>query len=169
MNDSQSQAPKERVNIAYKSSVGNQTQDVELPLKMLVLSDLTGRENPAPIEQRQATRIDKNNFDEVMLGHQLATDVEVPNTLAKSSDPGSTLRASLRFESLKDFGPERLCEQVEPLKALLELRRALVALKGPLGNLPAFRKKLETLLKDPSIRAQLLEELGANEGSQTPV
>ena len=35
-------APKERVNIVYKSSVGDQTEEVELPLKLLMLGDYTG-------------------------------------------------------------------------------------------------------------------------------
>ena len=32
------------------------------------------------------------------------------------------------------------------LKTLLDLRNALNALKGPLGNVPAFRKKIQSLL-----------------------
>ncbi len=38
-------APKERVNIVYKPSLDDAQEDVELPLKMLVLGDFTG--NPA--------------------------------------------------------------------------------------------------------------------------
>jgi type VI secretion system protein ImpB len=46
----------------------------------------------------------------------------------------------------------------------MELRNALTALKGPLGNVPAFRKKIQALLEDKEARARLLEELGLNEG-----
>ena len=46
---------------------------------------------------------------------------------------------------------------------LLELREALVALKGPLGNVPAFRKKIQQLLTDEKSRAQILKELGVAE------
>ena len=38
-------APKERINIAYKSNTGGVSVDVELPLKLLVLDDFTGRED----------------------------------------------------------------------------------------------------------------------------
>ena len=47
------------------------------------------------------------------------------------------------------------------LKKLLELRAALNALKGPLGNVPAFRKKIQSLLGDDATAAQkLMNELG---------
>jgi type VI secretion system protein ImpB len=36
----------------------------------------------------------------------------------------------------------------------------LVALKGPLGNTPAFRKKIQELLGDSAKREQLMKELG---------
>ncbi len=50
------------------------------------------------------------------------------------------------------------------LKKLLELRAALTALKGPLGNVPAFRKKLQSLLGDEANRAKLMAELGLGPG-----
>ena len=39
------------------------------------------------------------------------------------------------------------------------LREALVALKGPLGNVPAFRRHLQHLLTDQQARKQLAQEL----------
>ena len=43
---------------------------------------------------------------------------------------------------------------------MMELREALKALKGPLSNVPDFRKKLQELVGDESARAKLLQELG---------
>jgi type VI secretion system protein ImpB len=43
---------------------------------------------------------------------------------------------------------------------MMELRDALKALKGPLGNIPSFRKSLQELVHDESSRAKLLAELG---------
>lgn len=42
----------------------------------------------------------------------------------------------------------------------MELRDALVALKGPLGNAPAFRKAIESVLSDDDSREKVLKELG---------
>ncbi|MFO8703633.1 type VI secretion system contractile sheath small subunit, partial [Legionella pneumophila serogroup 2] len=53
-----------------------------------------------------------------------------------------------------------IVKQIPELKQLLELRSALKTLKGPLGNIPSFRRKLDEIIKDPNLRAQLLNELG---------
>ena len=43
---------------------------------------------------------------------------------------------------------------------MIALRDALKALKGPLGNIPDFRKKVQDLIEDEGVRARLLTELG---------
>jgi len=53
--------------------------------------------------------------------------------------------------------------QVPELRKLLELRSALSALKGPLGNIPAFRRKIQGLLGDAEARQKIMGELGLNE------
>ena len=68
----------------------------------------------------------------------------------------------LDVHALRDLEPEGLCAQVAPLKELLALRQALVTLKGPLGNVPAFRRRLQALLRDDAAREQLSRELGLN-------
>jgi type VI secretion system protein ImpB len=68
---------------------------------------------------------------------------------------------NLKFESLRDFEPDALVEQVPELKRMIELRDALKALKGPLGNLPEFRKRLAELITDEGARQRLLAELDA--------
>ena len=60
---------------------------------------------------------------------------------------------------MNDFAPDAIARQVPELNKLLELREALVALKGPLGNVPAFRKQLQTLLADDKARIALAKEL----------
>jgi type VI secretion system protein ImpB len=53
---------------------------------------------------------------------------------------------------------------VPELKKLLELRQAITALKGPLGNIPAFKKKISSLLADDKAREKLVNELGIAKG-----
>jgi type VI secretion system protein ImpB len=53
---------------------------------------------------------------------------------------------------------------VPELKKLLELRQAITALKGPLGNIPAFKKKISNLLADDKAREKLVNELGIAKG-----
>jgi len=158
-------APKERVNIKFVPATGDQQTQIELPMKTVVLGDFTGLEDDRPMEQREAVSVDKNNFDDVFKSHNLSLNIDVPNTL-DDSDPEAALRTTLKFGSLDDFRPEAIARQVPELNKLLELREALTALKGPLGNMPAFRKALSGLLDDPDQRATLLEQLGGSNASQ---
>jgi type VI secretion system protein ImpB len=63
---------------------------------------------------------------------------------------------------MKDFSPENIVEQVDELKKLQELRESLMSLKGPLGNIPAFRKAIAGAIENPEEAAKLLAELGIN-------
>ncbi len=153
-------APKERVNILYKSEVGGAQEEVELPMNVLVMGEYNENipEDEKTLEDRKTVSIDKDNFNDVLAKQNLKVALSVPDKLSGEKD--AQLKAELSFKSLSDFGPEAIVQQVPELKKLLELRSALTSLKSPLGNAPAFRKKLQTLLGDETTRAKLMAELG---------
>jgi len=157
-------APKERVNIVYKPATGGAQAEIELPLKMLILGDFTSRSDATPLEERKTVQVDKDNFNDVMSQHQLSLTLNVDNRL--SEEGGGELPVNLAFSTLKDFEPQAIAQNVPELAKLLELRDALTALKGPLANVPAFRKKIEELLKDESQRERILKELGLGEDAE---
>ncbi len=156
-------APKERVNIVYKPATGDAKEEKELPLKLLMLGDYTLREEETLIEDRKPVSIDKDNFDDVMKSQGLNLTLDIPNKLAekKEGEEEPRLTTKLEFKTMKDFDPAAIARQVPELNQLLELRAALTALKGPLGNLPAFRKKIESIIKDTEAREKLLQEIGS--------
>ncbi len=154
-------APKERVNIVYRPATGDAKEEVELPLRILVMGDFTQSADDRMLEEREPVNIDKDNFDEVLKAQNISMNLTVPNKI--SGEPDDELSVKLDFESLKDFGPEEIARKTPELKKLLELREALTALKGPLSNVPNFRKKLQELIKDDAAREQLLKELGVEE------
>ncbi|HOO36900.1 MAG TPA: type VI secretion system contractile sheath small subunit [Deltaproteobacteria bacterium] len=151
-------APKERVNIVYRPATGDAKEEVELPLKVLVMGDFTGQKDDRPVEERDPVNIDKDNFDDVLKARNINLNVTVPNTLSGKTE--DEMNVSLKFESMKDFSPEAIAKNTPELNRLLELREALSALKGPLSNLPEFRKKIQELIKDEKTRELLLKELG---------
>ncbi len=151
-------APKERVNITYKPAIGDAKEEVELPLKLLMLGDYTMRPDPRPLEDRKPINVDKDNFQKVMSEQKLNLNFNVKNAL--SENPDDELSVNLKFRRLADMEPEAVASQVPELKKLLELRAALTALKGPLGNEKAFRNKIQSILNDPAQRNRLVNELG---------
>jgi len=155
-------APKERVNIVYKPATGNAQEEVELPLKIMMMGDYTLRPDDRTLEDRKPINVDKDNFNEVMAKQNLELNVAVADKLSET--PNGEMGLKLRFKGLKDFEPEGIVNQVPELRQLLELRTALNALKGPLGNIPAFMKKIQGLLGDDQGREKLMKELGLGDG-----
>lgn len=150
-------APKERINIRYIPATGNEQAEIELPHKMLVLGDF-GLQDDRSLEDRPVLRIDKHSFNDVLKDADVKLDMSVPSAL--SPTPDAEIAVSLHFGTFNDFGPDQIARQIPELNKLLALREALVALKGPLGNVPAFRKQMQLLLSDERTRKQLAQELG---------
>lgn len=157
-------APQERINITYKPATGDAQEQVELPLKMLFIGDYSGKEDTRPLEERAPINVDKDNFQQVLREQKLSLSFGVNDKL--SGEDGAQLPVKLEFKSLADFGPDSIAQQVPELKKLMELREALTALKGPLGNIPGFRRKIQALLDDADARAKLLGELGLSGGGE---
>ena len=151
-------APKERVNIVYRPATGDAKEEVELPLKMVILGDFTQRPDDRMVEDRDPISVDKDNFNDVLKAQGLEMTLNVSNRLSDEED--AQMAVNLKFNSLKDFEPDAIVRKVPELAKLMDLREALKALKGPLANVPDFRKKVQELVKDEGARAKLLKELG---------
>lgn len=70
-------APKERINITFKPAIGGVQEEVELPLKLLVLGDFSHREDLRKLEDRKPIGIDKNTLDEVLAKQALSLTLSV--------------------------------------------------------------------------------------------
>ncbi|EAI0562005.1 type VI secretion system contractile sheath small subunit, partial [Campylobacter jejuni] len=152
-------APKERINITYKAKTNGQNEDVELPLKLMVMANLKGK-NETPLEEREILQINKINFDQVMRKLDITTSFSVKNTLGTGAEE---LDVKLNIASMKDFSPDSLAKQIPELNKLLQLREALMALKGPMGNIPDFRKAVLEALKNEKTKEKLLLEIKQEE------
>lgn len=152
-------APKERVNVTFKPAKSDSTEELELPLKVMVLGDFTLQQDDRQLEDRKPFNVDKSNFNDVIEKQNLNISFGVKNQLQDGEGP-EKISVDLSFKQINDFDPASIVEQVPELKGLMDLREALVSLKGPLGNAPSFRKAIEDALVDENARERLLSELG---------
>lgn len=151
-------APKERINVTFRPATGGAQEEVELPLKLMVVGDFLQRQDERALIDRKPVSVNKNNFSDVMAKQNLTVQLSVRNRLTDNED-ADDLPVSLSFQSLRDFEPEGVARQIPEMNNLLKLRDALISLKGPLGNIPAFRAALDEVLQDEERRRQIMAEL----------
>ncbi len=150
-----------RVQISYDVEVGDAIEMRELPFVMGVLADLSGQpEEELPrLKDRKFVEVTPDNFDDVLKSMKPHVSFTVANRLSDDPEAGK-LGVDLRFESLDDFSPDRVAQQVEPLKKLLELRQQLADLRGSLQGNDKFEEILQSTLNDADKMAQLKKEIG---------
>jgi type VI secretion system protein ImpB len=151
-------APKERVNIVYRSQTGDVEQDVELPLKLLVMGDFKSSKDDTPLEDRKPESINQNNFNNVLKAQKLHLDLDVPDEISGDED----IVVSLDFNSMKDFEPDAIIENDKSLNKLQQLRDALVSLKSSFGINKKVTKLLQEFQDNNDIQ-ELLSKLETND------
>ncbi|WP_319410085.1 type VI secretion system contractile sheath small subunit [uncultured Desulfosarcina sp.] len=148
-----------RVQITYDVEVGDAIEMKEIPFVVGVLADLSGKpDEPLPkVKDRKFVEIDRDNFNQVLSGMKPRLAYRVDNKL---TDDDSKMAVELRFKSLDDFHPERVAEQVTPVRKLVEARKRLSDLLAKLdGN-----DKLDELLQDVLASTDSIEKLGKEAG-----
>lgn len=146
------------VQIMYEVNTDGALEKKELPFIVGVMGDFSGDPTVElkPLKERGFKRIDINNFDEIMKGHNVGLKIRVPNVL---DDDGSEIAADLKFKGIDDFSPARVAEQIEPLKKLLETRQQLTELINKIDRSVDLEKLLEKVLTDDNALKKLSEEL----------
>ncbi|MGH7505206.1 MAG: type VI secretion system contractile sheath small subunit, partial [Longimicrobiales bacterium] len=138
----------------------------ELPFVMGVLGDFTGHpaEPLAKLKERKFVEITPDNFDDVLKSMKPHLSLTVDNLLSDEPDAGK-IAADLKFESLDDFSPERVAQQVEPLRKLLERRQKLADLRGSLQGNDKLDEILQSTVGDEAKLGKLKTELGSEGAS----
>ena len=144
-----------RVQVSYSVEIGDAIEIKELPFVMGVLGDFTGQptEPLARLKDRKFIEVNPDNFDQVMAGMKPRLAYTTENKL---QGDGSKVGVELKFNSMEDFEPDRIVQQVEPLRKLVEARQKLSDLLSKMdGN-----EKLETMLEDIMANADKQKALG---------
>jgi len=148
-----------RVHITYDVEVGGATETKELPFVVGVLGEFSG--NPAEplprVRDRKFVQVDRDNFDNVMTGMKPRLVMRVPNKL---SPEDGTMSVELNFSETEDFHPDRLVQQIEPLRRLVELRQSLNDLLAKMDGNDRLGDLLEEILQNADTQKLLGAELG---------
>jgi type VI secretion system protein ImpB len=152
----QKEKPPARINLFLEVLKGDAKKKVELPLRMMMVGDYTGRKEEAPLEDRELVNINKDNFDSVLKAMSLRSEFTVADRL---KDDDSEMKVNLRFDDMKSFHPEQVARQVPEINKMLAMRNLLQDLRNRVVNVGQFRKQLEAIVRDPAALERLAGEL----------
>jgi len=150
---------KPRVHITYQVETEGAELEKELPFVVGVLGDFSG--NPTeplkPLKDRKFIQIDRDNFNDVMARMTPGLNLKVQNTL---KGDGSEMAVQLKFNSLEDFEPGAVVQQVEPLRQLQETREKLRDLLTKVDRSEDLEAVLERVLQNTDDLKKLQADLG---------
>jgi type VI secretion system protein ImpB len=155
-----SRVRKPRVHITYEVETEGASVVRELPFVVGVMGDYLGNAPQGPVKslkERKFINIDRDSFDDVMSRLGPGLQLKVENTLAGD---GTNIPVQLKFNSLEDFEPGRVLDQVEPLRKLLDTRNRLRELMNVVDRSEDLEVELEKLLINADDIKKLAAEMG---------
>jgi type VI secretion system protein ImpC len=147
-----------RVHISYDVETGAAIEKRDLPFVVGVFADLSGETagRPLAISQRRFATIDRDNLNEVLASIAPRVAFQVPNHLDHG---GLELHVELTFQSMNDFAPDRIANQIPRLRSLLGIRSALNNLRMMLYGNPGLEDAIAETSRDPVSLNRARQEL----------
>jgi len=168
IHDKLTRVRRPRVHITYQVETEGARVQRELPFVMGVMGDFSGNQPTQPLKplkDRRFVAIDRDNFNEVMSKFAPGLGFRVKNTL---KDDGSEMAVGLKFNSMADFEPAKIVEQVEPLQKLMEARDKLRDLLTKVDRSDELESLLERVLKETQGMERLKADLGVGGDGKAP-
>lgn len=165
MQDKLGRVRKPRVHITYDLETNGAVVDKEIPFVMGVMGDYSGdnTEGKKALKDRKFAQVDRDNFNDLMAKVTPQANMKVDNTL---ENDGSEMSVNLSFQSMEDFEPHKLVQQIEPLRKLMETRNKLRDLMTKADRSEELENVLEEVLSNTDALAKLSGELGVAESGE---
>ena len=146
---------KHKLVISYDvETAGGQTTK-ELPFVVGVIGDFAGDAVRKGLPERRFIRVEQ--IDQTVARIEPSISISVDNLLDNANN--KPLAVELRFRAFKDFEPDRIVEQVEPLRRIIDTRNTLRDLMAKVDNSEQLESLLKQILTDESkigaLRAQV--------------
>ena len=154
-----------RVQITYDVEVGGALELKELPFVLGVLGDFVGKPEEAlpAMKNRKFVEIDPDNFNQVMAGMKPRLSFSTDNKL---QDDGSKIGVELKFNSIEDFQPDNIVQQVDPLRKLVEARQKLSDLRSKMDGNDKLESMLNDVISNADKQKELSDALGLGEAGK---
>lgn len=155
----QDEVPKSRITLTYETEVNGEPAPVELPLRHMVLADLslgTSSDRKIDLDERAPRNFNGSNTDEIM--EQMGTSLEmvVPNKISPNEE--ESIRVKIPINGVDSFSPEKVAEEVPQVKSLLLFKKLLEEIQSNIANKKEFAQLLSKLYSNPEALQKIKEE-----------
>ncbi|WP_219703738.1 type VI secretion system contractile sheath small subunit [Marinomonas lutimaris] len=149
---------KPRVHITYDVETEGALVKKELPFVVGVMGDFSGDNVDAlkPLKDRRFIQIDRDSFDDVLKRMSPSLSMKVDNVL---TDDDSQFAVELNFNTISDFEPAAVVNQVEPLRKLMETRNKLRDLMTKIDRSEELENVLEEVLSNTASLESMAKDL----------
>jgi type VI secretion system protein ImpB len=162
--------PRSRITLTYRTSVNGQPEDVTLPLRVLVMGNLSrksSKDSRLELDKRQIRRLDGKNLNHVMKDMDMSLQFKVKNRINPRTG-GEDFDVNLPITSMKSFLPAQVAQGVPRVKALLLLKKLLLEAQANFDNSKAFRNLLREAAQSGGAINALLNDLTAFDNYKLP-
>lgn len=151
----------DRVNLVYESRSGDRVEEVELPFKVLVLTDFTLDERSEIFDGQTPIKLDSPRIEILFQQLKPALNLTLKDCL---SDEEGDLLVQMAFLKIDDFSPAKVMESVPALSALARFSDSLASVSSGNGSLQMTEDMtlIQTVLDSESVS---IEEIRKNSDS----
>src|SRR6185437_4740138 len=96
--------PKSRITLTYRTNVNGEPEDVQLPLRLLIMGDLskgTSKDQKVDLDHRNIRQLDGKNLNQVMKDMQMAVSFTVGNKI--DPDRSAEIDVTVPINSMRSF------------------------------------------------------------------
>lgn len=162
--------PRSRITLTYRTNVNGQPEEVTLPLRVLVMGNLSrksSKDSRLELDKRQIRRLDGTNLNQVMQDMDMSLKFKVKNRI-NPRNGGEEFEVNLPITSTKSFLPAQVAQQVPRVKALLLLKKLLLEAQANFDNSKSFRNLLREAAQSGGSISSILNDLPSFENYKLP-
>lgn len=151
MSSIQDKLPKSRLTLRYRTEISGEPEDIELPLRLLIMGDFSGDGTTKDsFEERKILNFDGSNLNDVM---------SKLNVKLKVTDSKDNLH-EIPITHVNSFLPGNVINSISTMDEMVKAKNLLNSLLSSINNSSKFRKTLTALIEKKD-ELQSLKELMA--------
>ncbi|TQV88501.1 type VI secretion system contractile sheath small subunit [Aliikangiella coralliicola] len=140
--------PKSRLTLRYRTEISGQPEDIELPLRILMVGDFSGKSTKKPaFQDRDILQFDGKNTNAILEKMKVKVAVQ---------DSEENIH-KIPIENVDSFLPSSVCDSIKKMNDMIESKKMLNHLLSSLNNSTKFRNAIKSLVENKQSMDDLKE------------